>query len=136
MAKKYFTLESAQEQIQKIKKSLIKLQNLQKSIDAILSVKIDPQAIEPYEFVDTNTKLNKEYHQLSYEFYLELEKLGKIGCILKDLDLGLVDFYFRFEDRDVFLCWKLGENRIKAWHEIDSGYSGRQPIIDLEDFQK
>ena len=136
MAKKYFTIESAQKQIPRIKKSLSKLQNLKKAIEAILSVKIDPNEIGFDEFHETNTKLNKEYHKLSYEFYKELEQLEKIGCLLKDLERGLVDFYCKFEGKDIFLCWKLGEDKIKAWHEIDAGFGGRQPVVDFEECQK
>ena len=136
MAKKYFTIKSAQKQLPKIKKALLKLQNLKKAIDAILSIRIDPREIEYDEFLETNTKLNKEYHKLSYEFYRELEKLEKIGCVLKDLEQSLIDLYCRFEGRDIFLCWKLGEDNIKAWHEIDSGFAGRKPIVDLEEYQK
>ena len=132
MPQKYFTLESSQKQIPKIKKSLIKLQHLKKAIDAILSVRIDPREIEYDEFLATNTKLNKEYHKISYEFYKEAEKLEKTGCVLKDLEQGLVDFYCKFEKRDIFLCWKLGEDKVKAWHEIDSGFAGRKPIIEIE----
>ena len=132
MTKKYFTVENTKKKIPAIKKSLLKLQNLKKAIDAILSVRIDPREIEYDEFLETNTKLNKEYHKLSYEFYRELEKSEKIGCILKDLEQGLVDFYCKFEGRDIFLCWKLGEDKIKAWHEVNAGFAGRQSIIDLE----
>ena len=132
MSKKYFTMESAQKQLPKIKKSLLKLQNLKKAINAILSVRINPREIGYEEFLETNTKLNKEYHKLSYEFYKELENLEKTGCLLKDLELGLVDFYYRFEGRDVFLCWKLGEDKIMTWHEIGAGFPGRKLIIDLE----
>ena len=132
MAKKYFTVESAQKQLSKIKKSLLKLQNLKKAIDAILSIRIDPQEIEYEELLETNTKLNKDYHKLSYEFYKEIEKLEKIGCLIKDVEQGLIDFYCKFERRDIFLCWKLGEEKIKAWHEIDAGFVGRRPIINLE----
>lgn len=132
MPKKYFTVESAQKQMPKIKKSLSKLQNLKKAIDAITSVRIDPKEIEYEEFIETSTKLSKEFHKLSYEFYKELEQLEKTGCVLKDLEQGLIDFYCRFEGRDIFLCWRLGEGRIKAWHEIEEGFAGRQPIIDLE----
>ena len=132
MAKKYFTVESAQKQIHTIKKSLLKLQNLKKTIDAILSVRIDPREIEYNEFVETNTKLNKEFHKLSYEFYKELEKLERIGCLIKDLELGLIDFYYKFEGRDIFLCWKLGEDKIRVWHEINAGFGGRKPIVNLE----
>ena len=132
MTKKYFTLESAQKNLPKIRKSLTKLQNLKKAIDAILSVSINPREIEYDEFRETNTKLNKEYHKLSYEFHKELEKLEKTGCLLKDLGQGLVDFYCRFEGRDIVLCWKFGEEKIRAWHELDAGFAGRNPIIDLQ----
>ena len=132
MPKKYFTVERAQKQMPKIKKSLIKLQNLKKAIDAILSVEMDSREVEYEEIIETSTKLNKEYHKLSYDFRKEIENLEKIGCILKDLGQGLVDFYRRFEGRDIFLCWRLGEGKIKAWHEIEEGFAGRHPIIGLE----
>ena len=57
-----------------------------------------------------------------------LQELEGIGCVFKGFDAGLVDFYSLREDRPIFLCWKLGEERITHWHEIDAGFSGRQPI--------
>lgn len=131
MGQKYFTIESAQSCLPRIKKSLARLQNLKKAIDAILSVRIDPDEIGYEESLEMNTKLSKEYHKLSYDFYSELEKLSKIGCLLKDLEQGLVDFHCKFEGRDIFLCWKLGEGKIKAWHETDEGFIGRRPVVDL-----
>ena len=57
-----------------------------------------------------------------------LEELEAIGCIFKGFEEGLVDFYALKEDRLVFLCWKLGEDHITHWHEVDTGFAGRQPI--------
>ena len=57
-----------------------------------------------------------------------LEELARVGCIFKGFEGGLVDFYALREDRLVFLCWKLGEDHITHWHEVDSGFTGRQPI--------
>jgi hypothetical protein len=57
-----------------------------------------------------------------------LQELEGVGCVFKGFDAGLVDFYSLREDRPIFLCWKLGEERITHWHEIDAGFSGRQPI--------
>ena len=131
MPKKHFTVESAQRQLPKIRKSLSRLQNLKNAIDAIVSVRIDPKEIDYDELIETNTKLSKEFHKLSYEFYKELEKLEKTGCVLKDLEQGLVDFYCKFEGRNIFLCWKLGEERIKAWHEVDDGFMGRKKLLSL-----
>lgn len=60
-----------------------------------------------------------------------LQELETIGCIFKGFDGGLVDFYSLREDRPVFLCWRMGEERITHWHEIDAGAAGRQPVDDI-----
>jgi hypothetical protein len=57
-----------------------------------------------------------------------LQELEGIGCVFKGFEGGLVDFYSMREDRPIFLCWRLGEDRITHWHEIDTGFGGRQPI--------
>src|SRR5262245_57129740 len=56
------------------------------------------------------------------------EELEKIGCELKDCQIGLVDFPCVHLGREVSLCWKLGEERVAFWHEVDAGYGGRRPI--------
>jgi hypothetical protein len=62
-----------------------------------------------------------------------VEELHRVGCELKDYQTGLVDFIGRHQGRDVYLCWKLGEARIAYWHEIKSGFAGRQPVSILEE---
>jgi hypothetical protein len=57
-----------------------------------------------------------------------LEELESIGCLFKGFEEGLVDFYALKDDRLVFLCWKLGEEHITHWHEVDTGFAGRRPI--------
>jgi hypothetical protein len=57
-----------------------------------------------------------------------LKELEAIGCVFKGFDAGLVDFYSLRDDRPIFLCWRMGEARIQHWHELDSGFGGRQPI--------
>ena len=57
-----------------------------------------------------------------------LDEISDIGCLFKGFDAGLVDFYTLREDRLVFLCWRVDEPHITHWHEIEAGYSGRQPI--------
>ena len=60
-----------------------------------------------------------------------LSELESIGCIPKGIEAGLVDFYALRDDRLVYLCWRLGEERIEHWHDIDTGVDGRRPIDDL-----
>ena len=57
-----------------------------------------------------------------------LHELETIGCVFKGFEVVLVDFYSLRDDRPIFLCWRMGEERITHWHEIDSGFTGRQPI--------
>ncbi|HZE19194.1 MAG TPA: DUF2203 domain-containing protein [Candidatus Angelobacter sp.] len=65
------------------------------------------------------------------EFRASLHEIASRGCILRDLDLGLVDFYTMARDRVVCLCWRLGEPRIGHWHTTDEGFSGRRPLSEL-----
>jgi len=55
-------------------------------------------------------------------------QIESFGCILKDIDQGLIDFPYDAGDEVVFLCWQFGESRIIAWHSIDGGFSERQPL--------
>jgi len=57
-----------------------------------------------------------------------LERIHSTGCIVKDLEVGLLDFPARIEGEDVYLCWKLGEDRIRFYHRQDEGFAGRKPI--------
>jgi hypothetical protein len=60
-----------------------------------------------------------------------IAKLAEWNIQLKDLSTGLIDFPARREGRTVFLCWQLGEPQVGFWHEIESGFAGRQPLDDL-----
>ena len=58
----------------------------------------------------------------------EIAAIHSHGCVVKDLDRGLIDFYALAGDRLVFLCWKLGEREITHWHPLDGGFEQRQPL--------
>ena len=57
-----------------------------------------------------------------------LDKIHEFGCVVKDLDIGLIDFPTQFHDQEVYLCWKLGESGIRFWHGVQEGFRGRKPI--------
>lgn len=62
-----------------------------------------------------------------------VDELTGIGVELKDYQTGLIDFPGRHQHRDVYLCWRLGEEKVEHWHELHTGFSGRQPISSLEE---
>jgi hypothetical protein len=57
-----------------------------------------------------------------------LESIQEQGCIVKDLDIGLLDFPTLYRGREVYLCWRLGETGIGFWHDVHAGFPGRKPI--------
>lgn len=70
----------------------------------------------------------ESYERAVNEFYHIIDEIHHRGCLLKDVDSGLVDFYSVHNGRVVYLCWQLGEEGISSWHEIGRGYMHRQPI--------
>ncbi len=60
-------------------------------------------------------------------------ELAELGVELKDPLTGLVDFRTTVDEREAYLCWKLGEETIGWWHELDTGVSGRRPVTELQE---
>ncbi len=57
-----------------------------------------------------------------------LTELVELGIVIRDVDRGLIDFPAIREDREVYLCWQLDEGEIEFWHDLESGFAGRQPL--------
>ena len=57
-----------------------------------------------------------------------MKRIRSHGCLIKDINSGLVDFLSIRNGREVYLCWKYGEPRVEYFHELHSGFAGRQPI--------
>lgn len=71
-----------------------------------------------------------EVNDLARRIDSYLRELEHIGCVFKGFDGGLVDFPSLREDEPIYLCWKLGEERITYWHGMDTGFAGRQLVDD------
>lgn len=69
-------------------------------------------------------ELEREHERMN-EYFAEL---GKLGIELKDPFTGLLDFPALRDNREVYLCWKLGEPEVAHWHELNAGFAGRQQI--------
>lgn len=57
-----------------------------------------------------------------------LQAIHELGVIVKDVDIGLCDFPHFRDGRVVYLCWKLGEDEVRWWHETTTGYKDRCPL--------
>ena len=69
-----------------------------------------------------------EHNRLAGAIQTALEKIHATGCVVKDLEVGLLDFPARINGEAVYLCWRLGEDRIRFYHSQDEGFAGRKPI--------
>ena len=67
----------------------------------------------------------------SHLLYL-LHQVKDMGVYIKDIDKGLCDFPYLRDGRVVYLCWHLGEETITTWHDIETGFSGREPLDETD----
>lgn len=72
--------------------------------------------------------LRREVDRAAERISAYIAELEQIGCQVKGFEQGLVDFYGMVQGRVVCLCWQQGEDAIAHWHELETGFTGRQPI--------
>jgi hypothetical protein len=80
---------------------------------------------------------DEEVDQMQHELERDIERLEgfveelqELGVELKDPVAGLIDFRTLIDGREAYLCWRLGEEEVAFWHELDAGFAGRQPIFE------
>jgi Uncharacterized conserved protein len=81
---------------------------------------------------ETAEQLQRHATRLAEEIDGYIEELHDLGVLFKGFDTGLVDFASEMDGRPVLLCWQLGEDSIRFWHEPDAGFIGRQPLPELQ----
>ena len=62
-----------------------------------------------------------------------VDELKTVGVELKDYDTGLIDFPGKHQGKDVYLCWRRGEEKVEHWHEVEAGFAGRKPVSSLQE---
>lgn len=79
-------------------------------------------------------QLERETLQLAQDIEGYVAEIRQLGVEMKGLDTGLVDFPAEVDGRQVLLCWQLGEDSVRFWHEPDAGFAGRQPVESIEQY--
>ena len=125
MIPRYFTVSEANELLPTIEPLLAEL--LQRRARIVRARK----QIEPL-LTDLHSNVGGAVpSEMTQEFVMIerlLEEIQSHGCIVKDMNAGLVDFLAKIEGRDVYLCWRYGETEVAYYHELHTGYNGRQPV--------
>lgn len=129
---KEFTLDEAEAILPRVRDVLLRMQDAKRQIDVLrvgLQDAVRSSTGNGHVRDERSLEAKKqEAERLVAEINANLETLHEWGIELKSLDEGLVDFPHRRGGRRVYLCWRLGEERIQYWHDADAGFAGRQPL--------
>ena len=90
------------------------------------------ESLERERDEDAAEDQRRRYEQCVERLNRCVGELREVGVDLKDYERGLLDFPAWHEDREVLLCWMLGEESVHAWHEVDAGFAGRQDVSLLK----
>ncbi len=138
MSEHYFDRDEAEALLPMISNALSEAREQKERIDtldrelaqAAAKIMILGGWIPPYKELSEKRQQRDQTNEKIREV---INRIQETGCVLKDLDEGLVDFPAMLGGREVYLCWKLGEERIGYWHGMDEGFAGRKPLDDEED---
>jgi hypothetical protein len=128
---KLFTLEEANRLLPELSTLIERLRDLQEAV-AKKEIEIDAlELVSDRESPMESPAVIKEVeglNQLISDFNATVDRIHSHGCFLKDMEMGLIDFYTLQEGRVVYLCWRYGEDEVRFWHEVGAGYASRQSL--------
>ncbi len=133
MASKYFSRHEAEQLLPLIEEFLRMAQEQKQTVDAA-QVELTKSAARimalggSYPPYSELVKKKTERDQASAKIVEAITKIQETGCLVKDIEEGLVDFPSLIEGEEAFLCWKLGEKRIEYWHGLNDGFAGRKRL--------
>ena len=130
---KRFTLIEAERLLPEIEKSIrdaVSLKSEYEEAEQCLQSVAQRVAMQGGMTIDRDAVLQQraQRDRLGQRLKAAVEEIHEHGCVIKDLDIGLIDFPTLFHGKEVYLCWKMGESGIGHWHGVDEGFAGRKPI--------
>ena len=123
--RKLFSLEEARRTLPLVQRIVADIVRVH---EAMRETYLEAEALVQAERREEAETLQDALQELAHERGEFIAELDALGVELKDPASGLIDYPARYEDRIVYLCWKLGEETISHWHEIADGFAGRQSI--------
>lgn len=127
----YFTRDEAEALLPQISVVLSEIQVKQKELlqtqEELDALRLQA-AGNGYHLQERIVNLQRELTHQAQILRNLLDELAGFGCVLKDSERGLIDFLSLRDGREIYLCWYLGEERINFWHDLDTGFAGRQPL--------
>lgn len=131
MAHRYFTVEEAEQTIPKVRRHMTRLMSIHDELSALAGVKVHSTDFD-WKAHLLAININKRFHELSFKYFAELESITKIGCYVKDVQQGLVDYYSRFENKDIVLGWQYDEPNALYFHDEQTGLVEKKSVTLLK----
>lgn len=132
MATPYFTVEQANALLPQLREILQDLQARRRELDErqqLLETIRQQAGQNGYRLGgDAFLRVKQEAEFILEECNTAIKQIEALGCLLKDLHMGLIDFPSLREGREVYLCWKPDEAEVGYWHGPTEGFAGRKPI--------
>ena len=127
-----FTLEQAEAMLPQVRDEVLAMQELKRQIDELretLARVVETSSGNGHVRDEAAVgEKRRRAESLVEQLNESLARLNAWGVELKGIDEGLLDFPSERDGRTVYLCWKLGEDHIGWWHELDAGFTGRQEL--------
>jgi hypothetical protein len=131
MRQRLFTVEEANAMLPVVRELVAEIQAKKQELDGLsgeLEALLERASGNGHDSAARAVPLRAATAKAASELESLLAKLQATGCEPKGIEDGLVDFPSEREGRVVYLCWKMGEEDIRYWHELDTGFPGRQPL--------
>lgn len=125
-----FTPAEAEQVLPQVLGAISALRALRKRIIR-LQTQVDIEELTAGGKAETRDRVEELLGQIEAEvesFHQGMADLHGLGCELKDLEKGLVDFYAERDGKVVYLCWMEGEEHVRFWHGLDEGFLGRKAL--------
>ncbi len=123
-----FTLDEANGLLPRLREILLEMQEKNARLDALREPLSTARRASAGNGHMQEQAAIAEAERLAGRLTELMRQIEAMGCELKGLEQGLIDFPCQHEGRIVYLCWQLGEERIAHWHETDAGFAGRQAL--------
>jgi hypothetical protein len=127
----YYELDAANDRVAELRPLLSRLRD---DRDAVAAAQLRLQQLASTEDAD-RADLEREREAIVAivrRMEAVVRQIDAWGVTLRDIGTGLVDLPALANGRPIWLCWRLGEDDIAYWHELDAGIAGRKPLIELE----
>lgn len=121
---RHYTVEEAQALLPRLRRSLARLRRLRGQMERYHR-HLEKHYPDGY---DLGGAACDDYVRQGLAWQELLRDLDRRCIVVRDLDRGLVDFPSLRDGQEIFLCWEEHEPCIAYWHDLDSGYAGRQPL--------